>query len=828
MTSTARRRLDDALAAYRARRDFARTAEPPPRQAAQAGRRFVVQRHWARREHFDLRLELDGTLKSWAVTRGPSADPRTKRLAVRTEDHPIDYAAFEGEIPKGEYGGGTVMIWDRGTWSPLDPDPAAALAGGSFKFRTDGVRMKGEWALVRLRRAAERGENWLLVKHRDAFAEDDDTLATRHEASVASGRSRDEIAAGAPAREAPSAESEARSPLLGFVAPALCAARAAPPDGSDWVHEIKFDGYRLQILVEDGAARVFTRTGLDWTERFPGLAAAARGLGLQPVSIDGEAVVFDACGVSDFGALQIALRERAVDAVRFVAFDLLAASGEDVRASPLVERKAMLQTSLRALGSPLLLFGDHVSGDGASFLSRALARGHEGVVSKRASSPYRSGRSGAWIKVKGARRADVTVVGWMPSERGRAFASLLVGERAGRSIRFAGGVGTGFSAETLRTLGERLAGLARPKPAPRLAFGVAAPRGARWVEPRLEIEIALAGRTPDGLVRHARFLGVKEDRAPGREDAAPSRRAPAPRLTHPERVVFPAVGLTKRGVADYYEAVADRMLPFLERRPVSLVRAPDGLGGQTFFQRHVLPGMTKGVVRVPADGKKDYLALEGRDGLATAVQFGVVEIHGWGARIGALDRPDRMVFDLDPDESLPFAEVRSAARELRDLLAAMRLPSFPMLSGGKGVHVVVPLGARQDWRVVEGFAAAFAQGLARHAPKRYVAVMSKARRSGRIFVDWLRNKPKSTAILPYSLRARPNASLAAPVAWDDLDAFASADAFTAADVKALPPRPWDGYGRRRPSISPAALASLGVDAERTRRRSVEERRTRGA
>ena len=889
------------LAAYRARRDFARTAEPPPEPQARmvsaedsghAAGMFVVQHHWARRDHFDFRLELDGVLVSFAVTRGPSLDPSERRLAVRTEDHPLAYASFEGTIPKGEYGGGTVMLWDHGTWRPLDADPAAALARGELKFELYGERMLGRWVLVRMN--VERGrENWLLIKEKDDFASRTEDLVAAHDRSVATGRSRAEIEAGgavwhsnrgkdgkAAAVEAPrekrSGGAEAGAPPTGTatsarlpaaVPPMLCDTRAEAPTGDDWIHEIKYDGYRLEAAVDGAAVRLTTREGLDWTARFPSIARALGRLGLDRTLLDGEAVVFDGSGLSDFPALVAAL-DRDGGAIAYVTFDLIVDRGQSIADRPLVERKRLLESRLARADGVAVRVAAHVVGNGPEVFAQAIDGGAEGIVSKRATSPYRSGRGTAWAKVKGDRREDVVVVGYTPSDR-RPFKSLLVAIEENGGLRYVGRIGSGFGTDELSRTRARLDALHRDRPPP-MAASELVPKGVVFVEPRLRAEVAAAGFTGDRQIRQGRFLGWREDRAPfdlgeaaadkGRRamaktggkgepggpetppsapkttkvdpgiapakaggsqkargaraatmktGAAPDAAALLQRISHGDRVVFPEVGVTKRQVADYYLAVADRILPHLDGRPVSFVRAPEGIAAETFFQRHPLPGMKRGLTRIPDRWGRhgDYLALDGLEGLITAAQFGVVELHGWGARLPELDRPDRMVFDFDPDEGLAFDAVRRAAHEVRAALAAVGLESFAMASGGKGLHVVVPLDGSQDWDVIGDFSAGLARGLARADPARYVAVASKAKREGRIYVDWLRNRRSATAIVPWSLRARPTASVAVPIAWDEVDTIAAPNAF---DIHSAPGRkdPGAGFFETRQRIDPAALAYL--------------------
>ena len=793
----ARKRAQESqLATYRAKRDFSRTSEPATGGAG-AGL-FVVQHHWARRDHYDFRLEIGGVLASWAVTRGPSADPADKRLAVRTEDHPLAYADFEGMIPRGAYGGGSVLIFDQGHWAPISADPPAALREGHLKFELFGERMKGRWALVRLREKGPR-ENWLLIKERDGFVQSPSRLLEADQTSVASGRDRAGVEHNLPAAKMPDTYQPPH-----FVAPMLCTRVELPPSGDEWLHEIKYDGYRIQIAADGSDVRIYTRIGQDWRHRFAGLALAVARRNFDRVLIDGEAVVFDERGLSDFIALVDAL-DSVSGPIVFVAFDLLNAGGVDWRHKPLIERKDALAECLSS-PDPFLRLAPYQIGRGEEVFAHAAEGGAEGVVSKRCVSTYRSGRSKSWLKIKHDKREDFVVVGYVPSDR-RPFASLLLAAEDKGALRYVGAVGTGFSDAFLRRTKAELDADRSPKPPPELARADLAPRKAVWVAPRRRAELVFAARTADGLLRHARFLRFRED-VPVMQSVSKPKLAPA-RLTHAERILFPACGITKGDLHDYYQRVADRIMPHLEGRPVSFVRAPDGLEAETFFQRHLLPGMKRGVSGVPDPIKKrNYLKIDDAEGLDTAAQFSVIELHGWGARLPNLEAPDRLVFDLDPDPALAFDEVKKAALELRDILAQVDLRSFALASGGKGLHVVVPLDASQDWETIETFASGFARGLARAAPGRYVAVMSKARREGRIFIDWLRNQRTATAILPWSPRARPTASVAMPLSWAELPKLRAPDAFT---LKDAPDRrdPWQGFFGVKQRIERAMLGVLG-------------------
>ncbi|KQT33346.1 ATP-dependent DNA ligase [Sphingomonas sp. Leaf412] len=787
----------DPLATYNAKRDFAKTAEPAGTLAPGNGNSFMVQKHDATRLHWDLRLEVDGVLKSWAVTRGPSLDPDEKRLAVRTEDHPLSYATFEGTIPKGSYGGGTVMLWDRGTWSPIAGKSAKDLDEGHLHFVLDGERMKGEWLLIRLKpRAKEKRENWLLRKIEDAHAGGTDTLVETALTSVETGRTMQEIALSSPARgggpakpvegagrkrtirgKPPSTTAQKRRgppPRAGedmpdFQPPQLCTLVDAVPTGTDWIHEVKYDGYRALVATGGGAAKVYTRSGLDWTDRFAGIADAAAHL--PPALIDGEIVALKD-GRPDFSTLKDAISTGG-DMTLF-AFDLLSLDGEDLTPLPTVARKERLRAILPA-DDARIGFADHIAGSGEELFETMCREGYEGVVSKRADAPYRGKRTANWLKIKCTRRQEFVIVGWLPSDKSRGFKSLLLGVHENGTLRYAGKVGTGFthaSMDEVRTKLDRLERKTATVDAPRAAV-----KGARWVTPRLVAEIAYAEVTPDGVLRHSSFIGLRGDKHAADVTVetpapAPTPAAPAAKVSNRDRVIFPEGKITKGDLADYYAAIAPVMLPWTAERPVSLVRCPQGRGKHCFFQKHDAGSFGDAVHQVPIPekdgGTENYLYVRDTAGLVACVQMGTIEFHGWGARVDALERPDRLVFDLDPDEGLDFGDTKKAAEFLKNQLAELGLASFAMLSGGKGVHVVVPLTPQAEWPAVKDFADRFARALAAAEPDRFVATMSKAKRKGRIFIDWLRNQRGATAVMPYSARARPDAPVAAPVSWTEL------------------------------------------------------------
>ncbi len=786
----------DPLERYKAKRDFARTTEPAGTAAKGNGDIFMVQKHDATRLHWDLRLEVDGVLKSWAVTRGPSLNPDDKRLAVRTEDHPLSYATFEGTIPAKEYGGGTVMLWDRGRWAPIKGKSARDLDEGHLHFTLDGERMKGEWMLIRLKpRGRERGENWLLRKVADAFAGGSDDLIEREITSVATGRTMEDIAGGAkPAKPAAGKAIRAgsKAKLPSFHSPQLATLGDAVPTGSNWIHEVKYDGYRAQIAVAGGSAKVFTRSGLDWSSKFPEIVEAAARLDLDNALIDAEICALDKAGRPDFSTLRTAITDVGSTGLTAFAFDLLSLNGDDLTKRSNVERKAKLAALLPDVG--VLRYAEHIVGNGEDLFHAMCAGGYEGIVSKRADAAYIGKRTKAWLKIKCTRRQEFVIIGWSASDaRTRGFKSLLLAVNDAGKLRYAGKVGTGFDADLLSDLRARLDKIAVKEPAaevPRLAS-----RGVHWVAPNLVAEIAFAEFTADNVVRHASFIGLRGDKPAAQvviEKPVALPAAPGPdadRITNPDRVIFPGDGITKGQLAAYYRHVGAVMLPWIADRPISLVRCPQGRAKQCFFQKHDAGSFGDAVHKVPVvekDGStEDYLWIDSIDGLIAAVQMGSIEFHGWGARASDVEQPDRLVFDLDPDEGLDFGEVKKAAIDIKGHLADLGLVSFAMLSGGKGIHVVVPLKPAAEWPAVKDFASRFSQALAQAQPDRFVATMSKAKRKGRIFIDWLRNQRGSTAVLPYVVRARPGAPVAAPITWEELRETDSASRFALADSDEL-------------------------------------------
>lgn len=793
----------DPLADYNAKRDFARTAEPEGKPQGKAGgNSFIVQKHAARRLHWDFRLEVDGVLKSWAVTKGPSPDPDIKRLAVRTEDHPLGYANFEGTIPQGEYGGGTVMLWDRGTWAPIPGKSAADLDEGHLHFTLQGERMKGEWMLIRLKpRPGEKRENWLLRKVRDEHSTPGDTLVEQALTSVATGRAMAEITAGATAAPATAPEKQPKrrrkaAPLPAFRQPQLATLVDDVPTGNGWMHEIKFDGYRALIAVSGTEVRVFTRSGQDWTDKFAPLVDAIAAIDLPSALIDGEIVAHDAAGNPDFSALQSVLKrghgaQGAGDALAFHAFDIIELDGEDLTPLANIERKERL-AGLLADAPPPIHVADHVIGAGEQLFKAMCGAGQEGIIAKAIDAPYAHRRSRNWVKVKCTRRQEFVIAGFKASSaRGRPFASLLLAQHDGDTLIYKGNVGTGFNSDNMSQLAARMQPLVR-KTAP-VEVDRTAARGVTWLAPKLVAEIAFAEFTAEGRVRHASFVGLRSDKPA--KDVTPERPESAPQppgdvaISNRDRVIFPDSGQTKGDLADYYAAIAPVMLPFISHRPVSLVRCPQGRARKCFFQKHDSGALGDAVRHVPIrekdGGSEDYLYLTDAAGMQQCVQMGTIEFHIWASQAEAVEAPDRMIFDLDPDEGLDFGDVKSAARDIRKQLEDIGLVSFALLSGGKGVHVVVPLTPGHSWDEHKDFARRFAEALSLAEPERFTATMSKAKRVGKIFIDWLRNQRGSTAVAPYSARSRSGAPVAAPITWDELDGMENAHPFAIDDAASL-------------------------------------------
>jgi bifunctional non-homologous end joining protein LigD len=836
-----------ALDVYRKKRKFDVTSEPRGGRIKRGGNTFVIQKHAATRLHYDLRLELDGVMKSWAITRGPSLVPGEKRLAVQVEDHPIEYNAFEGTIPKGQYGGGTVLIWDKGTWIP-ENDPRKGLPKGHLDFALEGKKLHGRWHLVRMRRRpGERRDNWLLIKSEDdaARAPGDPDILEEKPKSVVSGRTLETIAAAegavwhstksvaenvkqikkakkakTPATRKAKPKSRAhlaatevlratargarRAKLPDFVPPQLATLHDKAPNGPDYVHEAKFDGYRMQARLENGKVKLLTRKALDWTHKFKPVADAVARFEANAALIDGEIVV-ETNGLSDFSALQDALKHGKNNFVYYV-FDLLHLDGVDLSGEPLIGRKAALEKLLEDTDrNGIVRHSHHFEVSGSEMLAHACQLNLEGVISKRRDAPYRSGRSDDWIKSKCHQNQEFVIVGYKDaSNLKRAIGALVLGYNEGGRLHYAGRSGTGYSMETARDLWKKLQPLRRDTP----AFGKIPEeergRNGIWVEPKLVAEIAFRGFTAQKHVRHAAFKGLREDKPakevvretpmPSKTNAktksAKAKAAPkaksvdvgAVKLTHPDRVYWKDAGITKQQLAGYYTSVWDHIAPHLVDRPLALLRCPEGIDGECFFQKHAAAGLISERIRRIKDRKgEELIYIDDLDGLLTLVQAGVLEIHVWGSTVDDIEHCNRIVFDLDPGDDVPWAAVNQAARELRERLGELKLTSFVKTTGGKGLHVMVPTNGT-PWDEAKDFAHAMVLAMAADSPDRYVSKMTKSIRGGKIFLDYLRNGRGATAVVAYSTRARPGATVSAPIAWDELGPKLTPGKFTLLNV----------------------------------------------
>jgi bifunctional non-homologous end joining protein LigD len=882
-----------ALKAYHAKRRFGVTAEPKGNVGRKQGHAFVIQKHAARRLHYDLRLELDGVMKSWAVTRGPSLVPSEKRLAVQVEDHPIDYNKVEGTIPQGEYGGGTVMVWDRGRWTP-EHDPHKGLKKGHLSFFLEGEKLHGLWHLVRLhKRRGETRNNWLLIKSDDEAARGTRGKDILEEAplSVKTGRTMEEIAQGASKKKtiAKSAKKAAgktaktvkvkaakgkasrtskasprkraqaaavkpllrvsdtedeplplaaarRTALPDFIKPCLATLATKAPDSGNWTHEIKFDGYRLQARLDNGKVQLLTRTGLDWSHKFPAIAKAVAELKAKQALIDGELVVDDADGVSSFSLLQQELTSGRQDRLVFYVFDLMHIDGSDLRPLPLTQRKESLATLLRRApdDSPLRL-SESIDETGSVLLKYACRMHLEGIISKRSDAPYRSGRGHDWIKTKCTDRQEFVIAGFVPATNdARAVGALVLAVFDNGKLSYAGRTGTGFTHTSARALYRKLNVLKRSRtPFETVPQEERGARGPIWVEPKLVAEVDFHGWTHGDRVRHASFQGLREDKAakdvaremkanvaeaaavPASNKTATAKKRSAPvtrktgkkdapvkvgavTLTHPDRVYWEDAGVTKQDLAEYYKAVWKWMSPHVAGRPISLLRCPEGAAGECFFQKHAAAGISTDHLHLIPEKGDEILSIDNLDGLLSLVQAGVLEVHTRGTTADNLDNADRLVIDLDPGPGTGWRDVVAAARDVRNRLDGLKLKSFLKTSGGKGLHVVLPI-APTPWDDAKAFTQALAGAMAADEPDRYVATATKSKRNNRIFIDYLRNSHEATAVAPYSTRARPGAPVSVPIDWSELGTLKSASQYTVLNLlhrlKRQRRDPWSGIGR---------------------------------
>lgn len=822
----------DPLHRYRSKRNFALTPEPETGGQSTADRlRFVVQKHWASSLHYDFRLELDGTMKSWAVPKGPSFDPTVKRMAVQVEDHPLSYADFEGTIPARQYGAGKVIVWDAGTWLPLQ-DPRQGLQDGNLKFELQGHKLHGRWVLVRMKGKGEKQPAWLLIKEKDAHARSaaDYSVVDELPASVKS--------LGAASREATAAHPHlpagaVPSALPPTLSPQLATLVAGPPkDAAEWLFEIKFDGYRVLVRNDGAGARLFTRNGHDWTDKLRPLQSAFEGLQLPPGWYDGEIVVPDEAGIPDFGALQQAFDTQRMNDVVLYLFDVPYAAGHDLRNAPLQARRLFLKGLLAASGSDSVRFSEAFDADPTSVVASACKLGLEGVIAKRLGSTYRSSRSADWVKLKCSQRQEFVIGGYTAPQGARTgFGALLLGVNdAQGALQYAGDVGTGFSEKVLKDLKKKLDARAR-RTSP-FAAGSKIDGRPQWVAPTLVAEVSFGEWTRAGHIRHAVFRGLRTDKeasmvvrekakrlAPAKaSNTVPARKAPALsdrlHVTNPQRVIDARSGTTKLDLVRYHRLVGALMMKHLKGRPVSLLRAPDGVNGQLFFQKHAetekLPGMRQLDPGLDPD-HPPMIEVATRQGLLSAAQWNVIEFHTMNAGAASFEHPDRMVFDLDPGEGVAWPQVQEAAQLVHAFLDQLGLASFLKTSGGKGLHVVVPVKRLHDWATVKGFSQAVVAHMAETIPKRFVARSGPKNRVGKIFIDYLRNGLGATTVCAWSARARPGLGISVPVAWGELPTLRGGDHWS---VKTVHERldtgnePWSGYARAARGLGPA-MSALG-------------------
>ncbi|MCJ8507305.1 DNA ligase D [Rhizobium lemnae] len=821
-----------SLAQYNDKRDFKTSPEPRGKKAKQAGNSFVIQKHAARRLHYDFRLEMDGVLKSWAVTKGPSLVPGEKRLAVHVEDHPLDYGTFEGTIPEGQYGAGEVIVWDRGTWEPIG-DLKKAYKKGHLEFALHGEKLEGRWHLVRMAgKPEESRENWLLIKAEDEFArtETDADILEERPASVKSGLDLKTKRPKNPTRKAPEKAPKPEKRTVGikgartaampdFVEPQLATLVKSAPSGERWLHEVKLDGYRLQAHIKDGVVRLLTRTGLDWTERFgTDINKALQGLPARQAIIDGEVAVESGSGATDFSLLQQDLSEGRSERFVFHLFDLLYLDGQDLTKTRLVDRKAALERLLNEC-PPNLRYSEHFRDEGGLVLKHACRLSLEGIISKLANAPYKSGRGRDWVKSKCSARQEFVIAGYVPSTVSKsAIGSLVMGYYEDGVLQHAGRVGTGFLTASARSLFKTLAPFETERAPFETKLTADERRNVVFVEPKLVAEVEFRGWTADAHLRHASFRGLREDKeatavvretAPDRDKDNTTRDVQrSVKLTHPDRIYWPDAGVSKAGLADYYAEVWPFMAPFVVNRPLSLVRGPDGITKPLFFQKHAWKGMTKNAKLVidPADEKGEQnITIRDLDGLLGLVQGGTLEIHPWGSSVSDWERADMVIIDLDPGEGTDWQAVMTAAGEVRSRFEDMGLTGFLKTSGGKGLHIVAPVKPKATWPTVKAAMKALADSMASDNPGLYVSTVTKSKRRGKILIDYLRNGRGATAVAPYSARVRPGAPVSMPIAWNELDRGMGPAHFTvenaSARLRALGQDPWADFRKAEAPIN---------------------------
>lgn len=825
------------LSRYNEKRDFSKTPEPQGKQSNENCHLFIIQKHAASHLHYDFRLELDGVLKSWAVPKGPSLDPKVKRLAMQVEDHPIQYGHFEGVIPKGQYGGGTVMLWDKGTWESLDETPYAAYKKGHLRFILHAEKLKGRWDLIRFKDE----KHWFLIKHKDKFAQAQEKYdISSLDKSVVSNYTMEEIAHNydrtwsiAGEQQVTSKRKIKKQPKATitlpstldlsefpeFISPQLATLVDKTPSGAQWLHEIKLDGYRILAYKNNSEINLKSRNNNLWDSIFPSIVEAVSRLPFKQIILDGEVVVLDEHGCSDFQLLQNSLKNNKKASFTYFVFDILYFNGHDLRDLPLLERKAILKNILSA-DIPLLHYNDHLIKEGKELYQYSCNHALEGVISKLGSARYSSKRSKDWLKIKCLKRQEFVIGGYTVAKGARShFGSLFLGvyNKQG-TLDFIGNVGTGFTEKSLSEINKQL----QEHQSSKNPFNSKPPgyTTALWLEPSLVCEVEFTEWTREGHIRHPSFKGIRLDKNASdviREKETPleeikksnidAKNAEAPFvITHPDKILYPEDKITKKELLTYYDAISDHILPYISLRPLTLVRCPSNYN-KCFYQRHFNESTpdTLTPFKAPSDKEDECLIyLNAREGLLSLVQMGVLEIHPWGSRINHLEQPDTLILDLDPAADVPWKQVVTAAIEIRDHLDQYHLKSFVKSTGGKGLHVVIPILPEYDWDTIKEFTHTFVKFLEQLKPNQYTSTMTKSKRAGKIFVDYLRNQRTATAIGVYSTRARPHAPVSTPLAWDELSDRIGENSYT---IKTLPRRleqlkedPWNDYWLLKQSL----------------------------